>query len=112
MDNNEDLTFQELWKEITNQDGSVNVDKVKEVLDGYAFMLDEVPKVYCEVTHGMLSKPHYYAESVLSIFRERFEDKVWALRLLPDDWDDVTADCKTNEDYKRAIFEYLEIEED
>ena len=112
MDNNEDLTFQELWEEVVNKDGSINVERVKELLKGYAFMLDEVPYVYSEVTDGMLSKPHYYAESVLSIFKERFADKVWGLRLLSDDWDLITEECETNEDYKKAIFEYLDIDED
>lgn len=113
MDNNvEDLTFQELWKTVTNKDDSLNAKKVKEVLEGYAFMLDEVPYVYSEVTGGMLSKPHYYAESVLQIFREEFANKVWGLRLLPDDWDLITEECETNEDYKKAIFEYLEVDDD
>jgi hypothetical protein len=30
---------------------------------------------------------------------------------LVDDWDDITAGCKTNEDYKKAIFEYLGCDE-
>jgi hypothetical protein len=75
-------------------------------------MLDEVPKVYSEVSGGLLSKPNYYAESVLSVFRERYADKAWAIRLLPDDWYDLTEDCVTNEDYKRAIFDYLGVDDD
>ena len=29
---------------------------------------------------------------------------------LSDDWDFITAECKTNADYKKAIFDYLQIE--
>ena len=113
MDNEVEKVFQEFWAEIVcNEDGSINMEQVKKELSDFHFMIEEVPKVYSEVTDGMLSKPNYYAESVLSVFRERYADKAWAIRLLPDDWDGVTEDCVTNEDYKKAIFEYLDIEED
>lgn len=113
MDNEVEKVWQEFWAEIVcNEDGSINMEQVKEELCAFHFMINEVPKVYCEVTGGLLSKPNYYAESVLSVFRERYADKAWAIRLLPDDWDDVTADCVTNEDYKKAIFEYLGVDDD
>jgi hypothetical protein len=114
MKNNEvEEVFQEFWAEIVcNEDGSINIDQVKKELSDYSFMLDEVPKVYCEVTGGLLSKPNYYAESVLSVFREQYADKAWAIRLIPDDWDDLTADCVTNEDYKKVIFEYFGVDDD
>ena len=112
MDNKVEQVFQEFWADIVcNEDGSINMEQVKKELSDYSFMLDEVPKVYSEVTGGLLSKPNYYAESVLSVFRERFEDKAWAIRLLPDDWDDVTENCVTNADYKKVIFDYFGIEE-
>ena len=59
----------------------------------------------------MLSKPHYYAESVIEVFNERYGEKADAVDYLIDDWDDITVDCETNEDYKKAIFEYLGCEE-
>lgn len=37
---------------------------MRELLD-YHRMLDNVPKVYCEVTGGRMSKPHYRAEDVI-----------------------------------------------
>lgn len=105
--------FQEFWKDIVcNDDGTLNPVAVKNELSDYSFMLDQVPKVYSEVTGGRLSYPNYEAETVLQIFRDEFANKVWALECLIDDWDDITADCETNEDYKRALFEYLEIVED
>lgn len=105
--------FQEFWKDIVcNDDGTLNTIAVKNELSDYSFILDQVPKVYSEVTGGRLSYPNYEAETILQIFRDEFANKVWALECLADDWDDVTADCVTNEDYKRALFEYLEVEED
>lgn len=104
--------FQEFWKDIVcNEDGTLNPIAVKNELRDFSFMLEQVPKVYSEVTGGRLSYPTYEAETVLTLFRDEFANKTWTLEYLPDDWDNITADCETNEDYKKAIFEYLEIEE-
>lgn len=105
--------FQEFWKDIVcNDDGTLNPIAVKNELSDFGFMLDQVPKVYSEITGGRLSYPNYEAETVLQVFRDEFANKVWALECLEDDWDDITADCVTNEDYKQALFEYLEINQD
>ena len=103
----------EFWQTIIcNEDGTINIDQLKLELHDYSLMLGEVPKVYIEVTDGLLSKPHYYADGVIEAFRERYGKKAVAVEYLVDDWDDVTADCETNEDYKRALFEYLGCEEE
>lgn len=61
-----ETTFDEFWKDIvTNPDGSLNVDQVKKELHDYSKMLDEVPKVYCHVTGGLISKPNTAAEFVI-----------------------------------------------
>ena len=105
--------FQEFWKDIVcNDDGTLNPIAVKNELSDFSFMLEQVPQVYGEITGGRLSYPNYDAETVLTIFRDEFANKAWAIECLPDDWDDITADCETNEDYKRVLFEYLEVEED
>ena len=104
--------YQEFWKDIIcNKDGSINIDAVKcELADCYK-MHQEVPTVYSEVTGGMLSKPLYNAETVVNIFREKYYDKAWLVDLIADDWDLITDGCETNDDYKKAVFEYLGIEE-
>lgn len=51
------------------------------------------------------------AETVLRLFRDKFERKACAVDYLEDDWDLITEECETNEDYKKAVFEYLEIGE-
>ena len=56
----------EFWKTIIcSEDGTINVDQLKLELRDYSLMLGEVPYVYSDVTGGMLSKPHYYADSVI-----------------------------------------------
>ena len=104
--------YQEFWKDIIcKEDGSIDIEQVKRELHDCYRMIQNVPTVYSEVTGGILSKPLYEAEFVLSYFRERYYDKAWAVDLLADDWDDITADCETNEDYREAVFEYLGTEE-
>lgn len=104
--------YQDFWKNIiSKEDGGVSIDAVKCELADYYRMLHEVPKVYSEVTGGTLSKPLYKAEFVLGYFREKYHDKAIAVDYLTDDWDLITAECKTNEDYKKAVFEYLNIED-
>lgn len=102
--------YQDFWKSIIcKEDGSIDIEQLKKELYDCHVMLEQVPKVYCEVTGGVLSYPTYKAETVLNIFREKYCDKAWAVDLLEDDWDLITAECETNEDYKKAIFEYFEI---
>ena len=103
--------WQEFWKDIVcDESGTINLEQLKKELYDYSIVLNEVPKVYCEITDNLLSKPFYNAETVLGIFRDKYADKLYGLKCLPDDWDNITADCATNEDYKKALFDYLEIE--
>jgi len=105
--------WQEFWKDIVcDENGSINLEQLKKELHDFYTIMQEVPKVYSEITGGMLSYITYPAETVLGVYYDRFGNKIWSLECLPDDWDDITADCETNEDYKKVLFKYLEIEED
>lgn len=102
----------EFWKGIVcNEDGTINIDQLKKELCDFSVMINEVPKVYCEVTGNAMSKPLYYADDVIAMFNEKYGNKAASVDYLADDWDIITADCKTNEDYKKAIFRYLYYEE-
>ena len=103
----------EFWKPIIcDNDGNIDVEQLKKELCDYYFVINEVPKVYCEVTGGTLSKILYDSETVISFFKERFGQKAVAVDYLVDDWNIVTDECETNEDYKKALFEYLGCEEE
>ena len=111
--NNYDVeqTYWDFWKNIICVgNGIINIAQVKKELCDYYKMLQEVPKVYCEVTGGILSKPLYDAETVSRFFRDKYANKAVAVDYLSDDWDLITAECKTNADYKKVIFDYLQIE--
>lgn len=70
-------TWDAYWKEIcSNPDGSVNLDQIKRELADYAFMLDEVPKVYTEVTGNTLFKPNYYANTVIGYYEDHVNELV------------------------------------
>ena len=103
----------EFWKDIVcNEDGTINIEQLKKELRDFSVMIGEVPKVYSAVTGGRLSKQLYDADVVISVFNEKYGDKAAGVDYLPDDWDNITAECVTNEDYKKAIFEYLGCEEE
>lgn len=105
-------TFNSYWKDlIILPDGSIDLGAVKNELADLKFIIDQVPKVYSTVTGGVLSKPMYNAETVIKTFYERYGNIAEHARLLPDDWDLVTAECKTNEDYKKVILDYLGAED-
>lgn len=59
-------------------DGITVQDMANELSDFY-LLLNEVPKVYMEVTGGLLSKPNYHASTVIGAFNdylERYADDV------------------------------------
>jgi len=56
---NYEKKFEEDWKELVcNEDGTLNMDKVMRELYDYSFLLASVPKVYCHITGGKISKPN------------------------------------------------------
>jgi hypothetical protein len=70
-------TWEKRWKTIcTNPDGSLNLDQIQRELSDFAFMLDQVSEVYCAVTGGFLSKPNYYAGSVISAFEDEVQKRI------------------------------------
>lgn len=67
-------TLDEFWRGVY-PNGMTAQDVVDELHD-YHFMIGEVPKVYMEVTGHKLSKPNYYASSVIGVFNEHVQDVV------------------------------------
>lgn len=61
-----ETTYDEFWRDLVETDGSLDLDKVKRELHDYARVLDNVPKVYCHITHGRISKANTPADAVIS----------------------------------------------
>lgn len=70
---NHEKDWEELWKDIVlNEDGSINLDQLKKELSDYAFMLDEVPKVYSHIAN--LSYPNYYASVIIAEADDKYQE--------------------------------------
>lgn len=71
-----EAVFNSFWKEIIIKDGKVDLDQVKRELFDYHAIMEEVPKVYCEITGNKLSYPNYTAEAVLGLYREELQKDI------------------------------------
>lgn len=49
-------------------------EKIARELSDYSFMMEQVPKVYSEISGGVLSKPNYYASSVINVFQDYLDN--------------------------------------
>ncbi len=59
--------FEEDWKELVcKEDGVLDKDKVMRELHDYSVLLENVPKVYCHITGGKISKPNTFASVVIA----------------------------------------------
>lgn len=60
------------WADIvTRRDGTIDIDQVKAELHDYWTCIEEVPKVYGDITGNTLSKPNYLASEVIAVHNER-----------------------------------------
>lgn len=95
----------EFWKPIIYKKGKIDEKQVMKELSDYKFIMEQVPKVYCEITGGLLSKLMYPANVVLEEFNERFWDK----ETIKDDISEILSERTTVEDKLKEIKSYLEI---
>jgi len=68
-------TYESFWKEILeDSNGNININQLKRELHDYRMILDSVPKVYCHVTGGIVSKPLTDPSVVCSLADEHYEE--------------------------------------
>lgn len=65
-------TYEEIWKEIIEPNGSVSMDQVKRELFDYWVLMRRVAEVYVNVTGGLLSKTNYHPSVVISAADEHY----------------------------------------
>lgn len=98
--------YNEFWKGIVEVDGVVDMQAVKNELSDFSHMLDQVPKVYMEVTRGRISKPNTYASAVIS----EFNNTHWPKGTIQDDIRDILENADlTAEEKLSEIVDYLEL---
>ena len=77
--NKVDKNYKDFWKPIFGFRGLLNFKQVKKELSDFYFLIKEVPKVYYEITDGLISKANTYSFEVMSIYNqilnERYVDK-------------------------------------
>lgn len=101
--------YDEFWKGIIEKDGVVDMEQVKKELYDFHFMLQEVPKVYCELTGYRISKTNTYAFEVIREAENYFENRDKPTYL--DDIEDMAKDSKTVEELMEQIRDYLNTED-
>ena len=97
--------IKQFWKDIIYKDGKLDEEQVMKELADFYFIMQEVPKVYCEITGGLLSELKYPAEVVIREFNERFWDK----EITKDDVVEILKSKQADKDKLQEIKEYLEI---
>lgn len=68
--------YQSFWKDIVEKNGVIDIEQVKKELADYSFVLSEVSKVYTHVTGGLLSKPNYHANGIISAADDHMNEVV------------------------------------
>ena len=68
--------FKEFWLEIICPDEGWDLAQILRELHDYSNMLREVPKAYCHVTRGRISKPNTLASEVIKVHDEVCNDTV------------------------------------
>jgi hypothetical protein len=64
----------DFWKDIIYKDGKLNEEQVLKELYDYMVALQQVPKVYCAITGGKLSKVNYFADVVIAEYERDLSD--------------------------------------
>jgi len=77
--NKVDEVYEEFWKVIIEPNGEIDFDQVKRELYDYYIAMQEVSKVYFEITDGKFSKPNTLAQYILDEFYERLNEHCWEL---------------------------------
>ena len=65
-------TYREFWKPLVEKDGELDKDRVMRELHDFHFVIENVSKVYCELTGGRISKPNTSAEDVIAVVNDVF----------------------------------------
>jgi hypothetical protein len=78
MKNEIDKVFKEFWVPIIHdmENGRLNLEQLKKELFDYYNIMDNVGKVYMEVTGGKISKPNTDASCVIGEFYAHIDELI------------------------------------
>lgn len=74
-----DIERHKIWTEfwlplLQGTDGRPSLEKIKDELCDFYFVMQQVPKVYCHITGDLLSKLMYRAETIIEAADKHYED--------------------------------------
>lgn len=69
-----DKEFLEFWKPLLQTNGKWDEKKIKNELSDLVFIYEQVDEVYCALTGGKLSKPMYYANTIITEYEQQLSD--------------------------------------
>jgi hypothetical protein len=69
-----DKIYESFWRDIVEKGGRLDVEAIKRELYDYHTLLNEVPKVYSDITGGRISKPNTLASEVIAQADAYFAD--------------------------------------
>ena len=95
----------DFWEPIIYKNGKIDEEQVLKELSDFYFIMQEVPKVYCEITGGTLSKLMYKAENVLTYFEDLNYDK----KITQEDIQMFIDRCDDPEELKDELREYFDL---
>lgn len=101
----EDKKIRDFWKDIVYTKGKLSERKAMNELHDFYHCINEVPKVYEEITNGAMSKPNYYASDVLAEFHDNYMDK----GITQDDVKDMIKRSKSLDELISELKDYFEI---
>lgn len=87
------------WKPFLQTKGKWSERKIRNEMSDLVFVYEQVAKVYVAVTGGMLSKPMYYAESIITAHED-------AIQAAVEDFKDTMLD-DIKDMSKEEIIQYL-----
>lgn len=95
--------IQTTYDDLKNPDGSINNEKLKELVKKYVELQNNSEQVYDKVTNGLLKGSHYSAEVVISVFETTQKDLIDKNSVC----DDMLHMVGKDEGTKQLILEYF-----
>ena len=68
--------WNDMWQSLIMTDGELDIQKIKNELQDLVFIYKQVAEVYCYITGNQLSKPMYYADTIIKAFDDEVQEQV------------------------------------
>lgn len=65
--------IQDYWLPLLKTNGEFDEQKIKNELRDLLFIYEQVGEVYCTITGNILSKPMYYADTIIEVYEEQLQ---------------------------------------